>query len=118
MTIVRVVLANKLAASSARSATSSSSSTHAYLVKMGQKTQEMGTRPNGAPAATLAVLFPRVDTNAHIKGSCLRRFCRRRYFLSHCSRVILADSPLKTAFFILLATEVIGAHAGGIQVAE
>ena len=30
-------------------------------------------------------------------------------FVRHCSRVILADSPLKTAFFILLATEVIGA---------
>jgi len=37
-------------------------------------TQEMGTRPNGAPAAILAVPFPRVDTNAHVKGGCLRRF--------------------------------------------
>jgi hypothetical protein len=77
-------------------------------------TQEMGTRPNSAPAAILAVPFPRVDTNAHMKGGCLRRFGRRRYFVRHCSRVILADSPLKTAFFILLATEVIGAHAGGM----
>ena len=44
-----------------------------------------------------------------MKGGCLRRFGRRRYFVRHCSRVILADSPLKTAFFIILATEVIGA---------
>jgi len=57
----------------------------------------------------LAVPFPRIDTNAHMKGGCLRRFGRRRYFVRHCSRVILVDSPLKTAFFILLATEVIGA---------
>jgi hypothetical protein len=35
---------------------------------MGQMTQEMGTQPNGAPAAILAVPFPRVDTNALIRG--------------------------------------------------
>ena len=56
----------------------------------------------------------RVDANAYEKRGCLRRFCRRRYFVRHCLRVILADSPLKTASFILLATQVIGARAGGI----
>jgi len=47
---------------------------HIWTVKMGQMTQETGKRPNGAAAAILAVPFPRVDTNAYIKGGCLRRF--------------------------------------------
>ena len=41
---------------------------HIYDVKMGQMTQETGNRPHGEAAAILAVPFPRVDTNAHIKG--------------------------------------------------
>jgi len=53
--------------------------------------------------------FPRVDTNVYIKRGCLWRFCRRRHFVRHCSRVIRADSPLERALFILLATQVIGA---------
>jgi len=76
---------------------------------MGQMTQETGKRHNCAAAAILAVPFPRVDTNACMKGGCLRRFCRRRHFVRHCSRVIHADSPLKAPFFVLLATQVIGA---------
>ena len=83
---------------------------------MGQITHETGKRHNGAAAAILAVPFPRVDMNAYIKGGCLRRFCRRRHFVRHCSRVIRADSPLKTAFVFLLATQVIVARAGGILV--
>jgi len=78
-------------------------------VKMEQMTQETGKPPNCAAAAILAVPFPCVDTNAYIMGSCLRRFCRRRHFVRHCSRVICVDSPLESAFFILLATQVIGA---------
>ena len=39
---------------------------------------------------------PRIDARAHIMGGYLRRFCRRRNFVRQCSRVILADSPLKT----------------------
>jgi len=81
---------------------------------MGQMTQETGKRHNGAAAAIFAVPFPRVGTNAYTQGGCLRRFCRRRHFVRLCSRVIRAGSPLKTAFFILLATQVIGARAGGI----
>jgi len=45
----------------------------------------------------------------YIKLGCLRRRGRRRYFVRHCSRVILADSPLTTPFLFLLATQVIGA---------
>jgi hypothetical protein len=44
----------------------------------------------------LAVSPPRIDARAYLKGGCLRRFCRRRNFVRQCSRVILADSPLKT----------------------
>jgi len=84
---------------------------------MGQMTQETLKRHNGAAAVILAVPFPRVDTNAHIKGDCLRRFCRRRHFVRHCSRVIRADSPLKTEFLVYwrVATQVIGARAGVID---
>ena len=67
----------------------------------------MCASPRVAPAAILAVPFPRVNTNAYIKGGCLLRFWRRRHFVRHCSRVIRADSPLKTAIFILRATQVI-----------
>jgi len=79
---------------------------HIQTVSMGQISQETGKRPNGAAAAILAVPPPRIDVNE--MAGCLRRFCRRRYFVRHCSRVIRADSPLKTAFCILLATQVIG----------
>jgi len=68
-------------------------------------TPETGKRRNGAAAAMLAVPIPRVDTKAHLTGGCVRRFCCRRHFVRHCLRVIRAGSPLKTAFFILLATE-------------
>ena len=53
--------------------------------------------------------FPACRHERQIKGVCLRRFCRRRHFVCHRSRVIRADSPLKTGFLILLATQVIGA---------
>ena len=53
---------------------------------------------------------PRIDANAYKKGGCLRQFCRRRHFVRHCSRVIGADSPLKTAYYFLLATRLIGAQ--------
>jgi hypothetical protein len=56
----------------------------------------MCASPRGAPAATLAVSPPRIDARACLKGGYLRRFCRRRNFVRQCSRVILADSPLKT----------------------
>jgi len=59
--------------------------------------------------------FRPVDAIAYKTGGCLRRVCRRRYFVRHCLRVIPADSLRKTAFFILLATQVIGARAGGIK---
>jgi len=53
----------------------------------------------------LAVPFPRVDTNAHIKVVC------GGFAAADTSYVIIrADSPLKTAFFILLAIHVIGAE--------
>jgi len=41
---------------------------HIQTVKMGQMSQGTGKRLNGAAAAILAVPFPRVDTNAYIKG--------------------------------------------------
>jgi len=44
----------------------------------------------------LAVSAPRIDARAHLMGGYLRRFCRRRNFVRQCSRVILADSTLKT----------------------
>jgi len=57
-------------------------------------TQETGQRRNGVAAAILAVSPPRIDARAHVKD--LRWFCCRRNFVRQCSRVILADSPLKT----------------------
>jgi len=59
-------------------------------------TQETGQRPNGAAATMLAVSAPHIDARAHLTGGFLRRFCRRRNFVRQCSRVILADSSLKT----------------------
>jgi len=61
-----------------------------------QMTQETGQRPNGAATAILAVSLPRIDARAHLTGVYLRRFRRRRNFVRQCSRVILADSSLKT----------------------
>jgi hypothetical protein len=61
-----------------------------------QTTQETGQRHNGAAAVILAVSLPRIDTRAHLKGGYLRRCCRRRIFVRQCSRVNLADYPLKT----------------------
>ena len=71
-------------------------------------TQETGKRPNGAAAAILAVSPPRIDARAHVKD--LRWFCCRRNFVRQCSRIILAKSPLKTAFSWSQATEVVGAE--------
>jgi hypothetical protein len=73
-------------------------------------TQETGKRPNGAAAAILVVSPPRIDANAKKMGVCLRRFCHRPHFVRRRSRIIRADSPLKTAVFIQLATQVIGAQ--------
>jgi len=50
----------------------------------------MCASPPGAAAATLAVFPSRIDARAHVKGGCLRRFCRRRNFVRQCSRVNLA----------------------------
>jgi len=57
-----------------------------FLVICPILTVSMCAVPRGAPAAILVVPFPRVDTNSHIKGGCLRRFCRRRHFLRHYAR--------------------------------
>jgi hypothetical protein len=78
-------------------------------------TVQMCDSPRGTAAVILAIPPLRVDANAYQKGGCLRRICRRRYIVHHYSRVIRADSPLKTAFFILQATQVIGARAGGVE---
>ena len=56
----------------------------------------MRASPRGVAAATLAVSPPRIDAPANLKGGCLRRSCRRRNFVRHCPRVIVANSPLKT----------------------
>jgi len=56
----------------------------------------MCASPRGAAAAILAVSLPCIDARAHLKGGYLRRFYRRRNFVRHCSRVILADSSLNT----------------------
>jgi len=52
--------------------------------------------PRGAPAAILAIPPQHIDVRANLRGGCLQRFCRRRNFVRHCWRVIVADSPLKT----------------------
>ena len=74
-------------------------------------TQETGQRPNGAAATILAVSLPRIDARAHLKGGYLRRFCRRRNFVRHHSRVNLADSSLKTELSGVLKGVNFGAHA-------
>jgi len=56
----------------------------------------MCASPRGAPAAILAFSSPRIDARAYLEGVCPRRFGGRRNFVRECSRVILADSPLKT----------------------
>jgi len=76
-----------------------------------EMTQETGQRPNGAAAAILAVPTPRVDARAHLTGGYLRRICRRRNFVRQCSRVILADSSLKTELSGVLKCVDFGAHA-------
>jgi len=75
-------------------------------------TQETGQRHTGAAAAILAVSLPRLDARAHLKEGYLRRFCRRRNFVRHCSRVNLADSPLKTKFPGVLKGVNFGASRG------
>ena len=61
-----------------------------------ETTVYMCASPRGAPAAIVAISPPRIDARACLKGVCLGRFCRRRNFVRQCSRVIVADSPLKT----------------------
>jgi hypothetical protein len=61
-----------------------------------QTTEAIGQRLNGAAAAIHAISAQRIDARARSKGGYLRRFCRRRNFVRQCSRVILADSSLKT----------------------
>jgi hypothetical protein len=70
----------------------------------------MCASPRGAPAAILAT--PRIDARAYANGGCPRRFCRRRSFERQCSRVILADSPLKTELPGVLKGLNFGASAG------
>jgi hypothetical protein len=74
-------------------------------------TQETGQRPNGAAAAILAVSPPRIDARAHLKEVNLRRVCRRRNFVRQCSRVNLADSPLKAELPGVFKGLNFGAHA-------
>jgi len=74
-------------------------------------TQETGQSPTGAAAAILAVSAPRIDARAHLTGGYLRRFCRWRNFVRQCSRVILADSSLKTKLPGVLKCIDFGAHA-------
>jgi hypothetical protein len=71
----------------------------------------MCASPRGAATAILAVSSPRIDARAHIMGGYLRRFCRRRNFARQCSRVILADSSLKTELPGVLKGVNFGAHA-------
>jgi len=56
----------------------------------------MCASPGAAPAAILAVSPPHIDARANLRGGCLQRFCRRRNFVRHRSRVIVAESPLNT----------------------
>jgi len=45
-------------------------------------------------------------------GGYPRRLCRRRNFVRQCTRVNLADSPLKTELPGVLKGVIFGAHAG------
>jgi hypothetical protein len=74
-------------------------------------TQETGQHPNGAAAAKLVVSTPHIVARARLMGGYLRQFCRRRNFVRQCSRVILADSPLKTKLPGVLKGVDFGAHA-------
>ena len=78
-------------------------------------TQETGQRPNGAAAAILAVSAPRIDARAHLTGGYLRQFCRWRNFVRQCSRVMLADSSLKTELSGVLKGVDLGAHARQVR---
>jgi hypothetical protein len=71
----------------------------------------MCASPRGAATAILAVSTPRIDAHAHLKEGYLRRFCRRRNFVRQGSRVVLADSPLKTELPGGLKGLNFGAHA-------
>jgi hypothetical protein len=72
----------------------------------------MCASPRGAPAAILAVSFPHIDARADLRGGCLQRFCRRRNFVRHRSRVIVSDSPLKTELPGVLKGVTFGASRG------
>jgi len=72
----------------------------------------MCASPRGAAATILAVSLPRIDARAHLEGGYLRRFERRRNFVRHCSRVILADSSLKTQLSGVLKGVNFGASRG------
>jgi hypothetical protein len=74
-------------------------------------TRETGKRPNGAAVAILAVSSPRIDARAYLKGGCLWWFCRRRNIVRQCSRVFVAESPLKTELPGVLKGVDVGAHA-------
>jgi hypothetical protein len=56
----------------------------------------MCASPPGAASAILGFSLPRIDARAHLNGGYLWPFCRRRNFVRQCSRVNLAESPLKT----------------------
>jgi len=72
----------------------------------------MCASPRGAATAILAVSPPWIDARAHLTGGYLRRFCRWRNFVRQCSRVIVADSSLKTELSGVLKGVDFGAHAG------
>jgi len=72
----------------------------------------MCASPRGAPAATLAVSSPHIDARAYLKRGCLWRFCHRGNFVSQCSRVIVAESPLKTELPGVLKGVNLGASRG------
>jgi len=77
-------------------------------VKMGQMTEETGKRPNGASAAILAASPPRIDVNAkrrRVSAAVLPPPILRTSLFARLSR----GFTTQTAFFNLLATQVIGA---------
>jgi hypothetical protein len=71
----------------------------------------MSASPRGAATAILAVPPPRIDASVHLEGGYLRRFCRQGNFVRQCSRVILAESSLKTELPGVLKGVNFGAHA-------
>jgi len=72
----------------------------------------MCASPRVAVTAILAISHPRIDARAALMGGYLRRFCRWRNFVRQCSRVILAESSLKTELSGGLKGVDFGAHAG------